>query len=324
MGAVARHKEIPCRQAGAEVLKHLEPRAVTRMTETGRVTAIPHPDRVREVYRGKVMKSTAVKPVTPVAPYIGGKRNLANLITHNIALIPHEVYCEAFVGMGGVFFRRKTKPQSEVINDFNREVATLFRILQCHYQAFLDVLKWQITTRVEFDRLMKTRPETLTDLQRAARFLYLQRTAFGGKVAGRNFAMDATRGARFNLTKLEPMLEEVHERLVAVLIECLDYKDFIGRYDRKGVLFYLDPPYYGNETDYGDGLFGREEFEKMAALLKGIKGRFILSLNDRLEVRKTFGKFHLLPVKTTYTIAAGGAKTQAGELLISNVKLKGK
>ena len=68
-----------------------------------------------------------------------------------------------------------------MINDRGREVSNLFRILQRHYPQFLDVLRFQLTVRAEFDRLVATDPETLTDLERAARFLYLQRTAFGGK-----------------------------------------------------------------------------------------------------------------------------------------------
>ncbi len=99
--------------------------------------------------------------------------------------------------------------------------------------------------RREFERLKACDPSTLTDLERAARFLYLQKLAFGGKVSSQNFGVTYERGARFNLTKLAPLLEDVHERLSGVTIENLDWLDFIERYDRPGVLFYLDPPYWG-------------------------------------------------------------------------------
>ena len=46
--------------------------------------------------------------------------------------------------------------------------------------------------------------------------------------------------------------EDLHSRLSGVVIECLDYVDFITRYDGPEVLFYLDPPYFGCETDYGN------------------------------------------------------------------------
>src|SRR6202000_1901689 len=104
--------------------------------------------------------------------------------------VPHALYAEPFVGMCGVFLRRRSAPKAEAINDMSRDVAGLFRILQRHYQAFMDMLKWQGTRRGEFQRLAAQDPDTLTDLERAARFLYLQRLSFGGKVAGRTFGVD--------------------------------------------------------------------------------------------------------------------------------------
>lgn len=77
--------------------------------------------------------------------------------------------------MGGIFLRRQTRPRAEVINDRGRDIANLFRILQRHYPQFLDCLRFQLTTRAEFERLVAVDPDTLTDLERAARFLYLQR-----------------------------------------------------------------------------------------------------------------------------------------------------
>jgi len=186
----------------------------------------------------------AVKPAVPAAPYLGGKRNLARRLCQIIDATPHIAYAEPFVGMGGVFLRRTRRPKCEVINDLNQDVATFFRILQRHYVAFMDMLRFQLTTRAGFERLMRTDPSTLTDLERAARFLYLQRTAFGGKVVGRNFGMVMDGPARFDITRLGPVLEELHERLAPVAIECLPYATFIAKYDRPRTLFYLDPPYW--------------------------------------------------------------------------------
>ena len=109
-----------------------------------------------------------IDPTLPVAPYFGGKRLLAKRLIAQINATPHTLYAEPFVGMGGVFLRRTHRPKTEVINDLSRDVANLFRILQRHYQAFLDMLKWQVASRAEFERLMATDPDTLTDLERAA------------------------------------------------------------------------------------------------------------------------------------------------------------
>lgn len=131
-----------------------------------------------------------VESVHPAAAYIGGKRKLARRICRAIDRVPHRSYAEVFLGMGGVFLRRSRVPQAEFVNDWSEDVSTFFRILQRHYVAFLDMLRFQLSTRAGFERLLKVDPSTQTDLERAARFLYLQRLAFGGKVTGRSFGVD--------------------------------------------------------------------------------------------------------------------------------------
>lgn len=260
-----------------------------------------------------------VDPVLPVAPWLGGKRNLARRICARLDAIPCATYAEPFVGMGGIFLRRSMRPRAEVINDRAQDIATLFRILQRHYVQFLDVLKFGLTTRAEFDRLVRVDPATLTDLERAARFLYLQRTAFGGKVSGRNFGVSADRSGRFNLSTLEPMLEDLHTRLAGVVIECLDWSDFLARYDRAGTLFYLDPPYWGCEADYGKAMFSRESFARMAEQLRGLQGRFLLSINDVPEIVDLFAWANIEAVTTTYTVGAhSGRSAPRSELLIAS------
>lgn len=102
-------------------------------------------------------------------------------------------------------------------------------------------------------------------------------------------------------------------------MENLPWREFIARYDRPGVLFYLDPPYFGNEDDYGKGMFGRDEFREMAGVLSEIEGRFVLSLNDRSEVRDIFSAFRLMETDLSYTVG-GGAGSQAKELVIIDQK----
>lgn len=266
-----------------------------------------------------------VSPVAPVAPWLGGKRNLSKRLCAMIDAIPCKTYCEPFVGMGGIFLRRSRQPRAEVINDRARDIANLFRILQRHYPQFLEVLRFQLTTRVEFERLIATPPDTLTDLERAARFLYLQRTAFGGKVSGRNFGVSKDRPGRLNLTTLEPMLEDLHARLSGVVIECLDWADFIPRYDGPDTLFYLDPPYWGCEDDYGKAMFSREDFTRMADVLRGVKGRFIMSINDVPEIRELFGWATVEEVQVSYTIGNKGDRAPVrAELVIGNKSISRK
>lgn len=107
----------------------------------------------------------SINPTDPVAPWQGGKRNLARRICAIIDTTPCKTYAEPFVGMSGIFLRRSARPKAEVINDRGRDIANLFRILQRHYPQFLNTLRFQLTTRAEFDRLVKTDPDTLTDLR---------------------------------------------------------------------------------------------------------------------------------------------------------------
>lgn len=265
----------------------------------------------------------SVRPVNPVAGYVGGKKQLARHIINRIAAVEHSIYAEPFVGMGGVFLRRPSRPKVEAINDASRDVAIFFRILQRHYQAFLDMLKWQVTSRAEFQRLAGQDPDTLTDLERAARFLYLQRLSFGGKVASRSFGIDTAGPARFDITRLVPLLEAVHERLAGVWIDCLPWQEFIRRWDRPGTLFYLDPPYWGTEHYYGRDLFGRDQFAELAATLQGLQGRFILSLNDVPEVRELFAWASIDTLELSYQ--AGGAEhtKRVREVLVTGPRPSG-
>jgi DNA adenine methylase len=259
----------------------------------------------------------AVKPTTPVAPWQGGKRILAKRLVEIINATPHRAYAEPFVGMGGVFFRRNQRPKKEVINDINEDVVLLFRWLQRHYQQVLDALKWQICSRAEFERLVGTDVTRLTELERVARFLYLQRLAFGGKVVGQGFGLTRENPARFDLLKLVPMLEDVHERLCGVDIERLPFAKFIEAYDTADTLFYLDPPYYGGEKDYGAGIFDRSDFAALNGILRGLKGRFILSINDHPAIREIFAGMTMEEVGLNYRV--GGRVTPAKELIITGL-----
>lgn len=257
-----------------------------------------------------------VKPASPVAPWLGGKKRLNGRIIQRIEAIGHRTYIEPFVGMGGVFLRRRFRPNLEVANDLNGEIINLFRILQRHYPQLMEIMRFQLASRREFERLRATDPATLTDLERAARFLYLQRLAFGGQVGG-VFGVSATTGPRFSLARLEVILEDARERLDGVVLESLDWAELVDRYDSEQALFYLDPPYFGGESDYGKGLFDRSQFARMAKQLATIKGAFLLSINDTPEIREWFGGFHMEEASLNYSISASGS-TVARELIISN------
>ena len=79
----------------------------------------------------------------------------------------------------------------------------------------------------------------------AARFFYLQKLAFGGKVHGQTFGYVATgSGVRLNLLRIEEELSAAHLRLANVIIEHGPWHEVVARYDRPTTFCYLDPPYW--------------------------------------------------------------------------------
>lgn len=255
--------------------------------------------------------------VAPLAPYLGGKFRLSKRIISKIEQIPHKIYAEPFLGMGGIFLRRTQIPKAEIINDINGELVNLYRIVRRYPDTLYKETEFLFASRQEFERQLKTPPETLTDIERAARFLYLQNQAFGGKVTGQSFGVSIDRPARFDFVKLNDRIRTVGGRLASVTIERQDFETFIKRYDTKDTLFYLDPPYWGNETDYGKGVFCRADFERLRDCLTGIKGRFILSLNDTPQVKELFKNFTIEQTDVTYSINKTGCCNRS-EVIISN------
>ena len=127
---------------------------------------------------------------TPIIPWMGGKRRLADRL---IPLFPpHECYVEVFAGGAALYFMRPQAAPVEVLNDINGDLVTLYRVVQNHLEEFVRQFKWALSSRQVFEWQKMTRPETLTDIQRAARFFYLQHHAFAGKVTGQTFGTATT------------------------------------------------------------------------------------------------------------------------------------
>ena len=252
---------------------------------------------------------------SPLA-YIGGKSKLAPTI---VEMIPeHKTYCEVFTGAGWVFFR-KEPTKYEILNDKDSDLISLYRVLQNHLEEFLKQFKFLLSSREWFED-WKKQIETpgLTDIQRAARYYYIQRQASAGKVKGRSFGAAVDRNPRINLVRMEEELSAVHLRLVNVVIENLSWEKFVKVYDRPKTFFYLDPPYY-NKPCYKHNFESLDDFKNLADVLGRIKGRFLLSINDHPDIREVFKGFQIKPVSLKYTASKGG-NVEGKELLIANYK----
>ena len=249
----------------------------------------------------------------PIVPWIGGKRRLAK---HILPLFPaHTCYVEPFCGAAALYFL-KTPSKTEVINDINGELVNLYRVVKHHLEEFIRQFKWALVSRQIYKWLQDTPEETLTDIQRAARFYYLQKQAFGGKVADHTFGTSTTSAPRFNLLRIEEELSMAHLRLSRTLIEHLDWHQCIERYDRPQTLFYCDPPYWGTE---GYGVeFGLENYDHMADLARRIKGKMIISVNDIPEMRQAFNGLNMQSIDISYNLKVTGKPSPKKELVICN------
>lgn len=241
----------------------------------------------------------------PIIPWPGGKRRLAH---HILPLIPpHTCYVEVFAG-GAAVLMAKEPSQCEVLNDLNGDLVNLYRVVQHHLEEFVRQFKWALVSRQMFEWAKLVRVETLTDVQRAARFFYLQRISYGAKVSGQTFGYSATGPAKMNLLRIEEDLSEAHLRLARVTIEHATWQDCIARYDRPETVFFLDPPYWQTE---GYGIdFGFEQYEHLAEVMRTMAGRAILTINDHPDMARVFGAFPSTRVEHAYTIG-GGADPKA-------------
>ncbi len=250
--------------------------------------------------------------------YMGGKSLLVNRI---IPKIPHhQCYVEVFSGAAWLLFRKEERISDvEVINDINLDLVTLYRCIKHHLDEFIRYFRWALVARDEFERLKAENPDSLTDIQRAARFYYLLKSGYAARIEKPSFSSSPTSKPRLNLLRIEEELSAVHLRLSRVYIENKPYQDLIPKFDRPDTFYYLDPPYWGCEDYYGDGIFCRDDFKRLRDLLAAIVGKFILSINDVPEIRKLFKDFAIEEVKTSYSAGGAHRKKQVRELLISNV-----
>lgn len=246
----------------------------------------------------------------PIIPWLGGKRRLADTLIRRFP--PHGCYVEVFAGGAALYFLRHPA-DVEVINDINGELVNLYRVVKHHLEEFVRQFKYALSSRQIFKWTQATPPEALTDVQRAARFFYLQQQAFGGRVEGQTWGT-ATTAPAINLLRIEENLSAAHLRLASAYIEQLDWATCMDRYDRPHTLFYLDPPYWQTE---GYGVpFAWEQYELMAAKMRAIKGKAILSINDHPDIRRCFEGCQMESLAIDYTVGGGAHRAERQELII--------
>jgi DNA adenine methylase len=255
--------------------------------------------------------------------WVGGKSRLRKQI---ISLLPkHTCYVELFAGASWVLFG---KPPSdvEVLNDIDQEIVTFFRVVKEKPEELIASFEWELVSRAEFKRLASLEPASLTDIQRAHRFYYLIMAGWGGELKYPRFQTSISDGGHGNrligaLETLRKRLAPVHERLKTVIIENLDWRICLERYDRPNTVMYIDPPYPDNGANYAYNMRDWKDHQELADRLHKTECKWILSSYDIPEVRSLYQQNYVVAVQMASGMKAkknGNERVINKEVLITN------
>lgn len=247
----------------------------------------------------------------PPISRMGGKSKLRKTI---ISMIPeHVCYCELFFGAGWVYFG-KTPSKVEVINDIDKELINLFRMIKYHAPEVERMLEYEFSGRDIFEEYKNCSIEYLTEINRAVRFLYLITQSFASK--GAAYGYGTTSRPRPQIF-YKNVLGELKERLRNTYVENLGFEKIIDKYDRQYTFFFCDPPYI--DTAGYKHAFGEKEHLLLRDKLKNLKGKFLLTINDHTLVREWYKEFNIKEVEVNYSVSREQkARGKYKELIITN------
>jgi DNA adenine methylase len=256
------------------------------------------------------MSTTASFRVRPAVHWPGGK---SRLLKHIMPMIPeHTCYVEPFAG-GLAVLLAKERSTVEVLNDLNGDLVTFYRCVRFHAEPLVAELEWVLNSRKEFYDY-RDQPG-LTDIQRAARWYFRNRTCFGGSDL-RSFGISAVSAGDSRAARLEA-IRQLSVRLDRTIIENLDWEKCVRLYDRPGTFFFIDPPY----TECGDTAYAAwttADVMKLKAVLDTLQGRWVVTLNDAPAVRQVFAGCRVKAVERAVGInnRTGGKGRRYAEVII--------
>ena len=203
---------------------------------------------------------------------------------------PHSTYVEAFAGGLAVLLAKPRSP-AEIVNDINGDLVNLYRHAQYHLDPLLDEIRWTLSSREELEGLLAQ--PGLTGLQRAARFLLLNRMSFGG--GGANFAV--TRQAQPSRENILEALRGMNKRLDKVAVENLSWERLLKLYDDPRTLWFFDPPYSAGKVE-NYSAWSPETMAAFAQRVLELEGDWIVTVNNCSENRRHFAGHEITPVTT--------------------------
>ena len=275
--------------------------------------------------------------------YIGGKSKIGKWI------VPFydkdmETYVETFGGMYWCFFNMDLKQypnlKKVVYNDFNplnynlftcvqnpQELLRAINSIECQQQG-VDITPTHLKEQfVSFQAEIFNESFSVQayDYETAAKYVYILTQVFSGSKPETSSYIDLKGKYKSKYLTFRDKLSKpdwVDHFLKITDVENMDFEDVINKYDGDKSYFYVDPPYWKTENYYSNHDFDREDHERLANVLKSMKGKFSLSYYDFPLLSEWFPKDQYTWEMKEFAKAASakkGEKQNMGqELLIMN------
>lgn len=273
------------------------------------------------------------KLVTPFLKWVGGKRQLMREITE---LMPKKisVYYEPFIGGGAVLFN--LQPKKAVISDANSELINVYKTIKNKpLELIADLRRHKNEADYFYDIRGLDRKEeflTLTEIERASRFIYLNKTCFNGLYRVNSAGEFNSPFGKYNNpniindTVLQAVSNYLNSNQIAIL-NC-DYSETIFNSKiEKNDFVYFDPPYYpvsssSNFTGYTQGGFNEQEQLKLRDVcnqLDSMGVKFLLSNSATKFIEEIYACFNITYVKANRAInSVADKRGEINEVLIRN------
>ncbi len=264
----------------------------------------------------------------PFVKWAGGKRQLLKQLVF-FAPTKFNRYFEPFVGGGALFF--KLMPSIAIISDANYELINAYKVIRDNVEELIESLKKHRNEEDYFYKIRALDPNQLSPVERASRFIFLNKTCFNGLYRENSKGEFNVPFGKYKKPKIcdENNLRAVSKFLNSINLKILhaDYKE-VCSFPEKGDFVYLDPPYIpvsktANFTTYLSLGFSEEEHKVLSSVFKELdkKGCFVMLSNaDHPLIRELYKDYKIVELTTNRAInCVGGKRKGAGkELLIMN------
>ncbi|WP_088363918.1 DNA adenine methylase [Bacillus cereus] len=239
--------------------------------------------------------------------WFGGKHYLAKDI---IPLMPkHHCYVEPFAG-GGHVLTQKEKSKVEVWNDIDASLINFLMTLRGRKEELTQALETLPTSRFLTELWLKE-PMPEDSFEKAVRWYYLLRqTIVPTNNQKSGWRAGKIKNTAFDFQNSVQRLNDFEKRIRGVMIECLDFRELIRKYDSPQTFFFIDPPYVGREGFYKGG-FSASDHRELAELLRNIKGKALVSYYPDPLVNELYKGWRTSTVDTL--VGTGVRKAEKGQ-----------